>query len=176
MVTIADNVTQTSPLAGAFASSEDFREASEKFSYLWIGAFSPLWAPFFAATSFGLGGWALLNALSAGRQNSAFGALPRSFTDALSAQYGWLKSSEAPAQILEETAGAVTEAAATGARQIVETQDAVVDAVLTDDLLDSPAIAALQNKPQDVQPVVSAPETEDASVKTPPRPRAVPKK
>lgn len=144
MVTITDNET----LKLSLATPEDIKEAAEKLTHFWIGAFSPLWVPFFAATSVGLGSWALSSALAPikPRDNDAYGALPRTFTDALTAQYGWLKSSEPSANMLEEAAEAVNDAAGTQARHVIESQDAIVDAVLTDDLLESPAIEDLNRK------------------------------
>lgn len=38
---------------------EDVRKASERMMNLWLGAMSPLWAPFWAASSFGVGVWAV---------------------------------------------------------------------------------------------------------------------
>jgi hypothetical protein len=52
------------PAFSAFARpGEEVRKASEKMLSLWAGAFSPLWVPFFAAASFGIGTWALMQAL-----------------------------------------------------------------------------------------------------------------
>jgi len=113
----------------------DFRETSEKLTHFWLGAVSPLWVPFFAATGFGLGSWAVAQALSpvGGRDRAAYGALPRTFTDALTAQYGWLKSSEPSAHMLDEAAEAMNEAAGTQARHLIDQQDAIVDAVLPEE-------------------------------------------
>ncbi len=41
----------------SFATPDDVRLASEKAFHIWLGAFSPLWAPFMAATATGLGFW-----------------------------------------------------------------------------------------------------------------------
>lgn len=38
---------------------EDVKKASERMMNLWMGAMSPLWAPFWVASSFGVGMWAL---------------------------------------------------------------------------------------------------------------------
>lgn len=38
---------------------DDVKKASERMMNLWMGAMSPLWAPFWAASSFGVGMWAL---------------------------------------------------------------------------------------------------------------------
>lgn len=42
---------------------EELRQASEKMLNFWVGASIPLWAPFFAAASFGIGTWALTQAM-----------------------------------------------------------------------------------------------------------------
>lgn len=154
MVSITDGET----LKLSLATPEDIKEVSEKLTHFWIGAFSPLWVPFFAATSFGLGSWALSSALAPvrSRNNEAYGDLPRTFTDALTAQYGWLKSSEPSANMLEDAAEAVNDAAGSQARHIIESQDAIVDAVLTDDLLESPAIDDLNRKIETTRAVKAA--------------------
>ncbi len=41
----------------SFATPEEFRDASQKALNFWVGAMSPLWAPFWAATAFGVGIW-----------------------------------------------------------------------------------------------------------------------
>ena len=38
---------------------DDVKKASERMVNLWMGAMSPFWAPFWAASSFGVGMWAL---------------------------------------------------------------------------------------------------------------------
>ncbi len=43
----------------SLATPEDIRDLSQKSLHLWVGATSPLWAPFWAAASFGVGIWAL---------------------------------------------------------------------------------------------------------------------
>lgn len=48
----------------SLATPEDFKQASEKVMHFWVGAMSPLWVPFWAASSFGLGAWALTKSLS----------------------------------------------------------------------------------------------------------------
>ncbi len=46
----------------SFATPDDVRLASEKAFNIWLGAFSPLWAPFMAATATGLGFWSMSQA------------------------------------------------------------------------------------------------------------------
>lgn len=57
--TTYDTETATFPLW----SPEDIRQASEKALNLWVGVLSPYWAPFFAASGFGLGAWAMSRSL-----------------------------------------------------------------------------------------------------------------
>jgi len=46
-----------------FATPDDVRLASERALNIWLGAFSPLWAPFVAATATGLGFWSMSQAM-----------------------------------------------------------------------------------------------------------------
>jgi hypothetical protein len=43
----------------SLATPEDLRGLSQKSLHIWVGAVSPLWAPFWVAASFGMGVWAL---------------------------------------------------------------------------------------------------------------------
>ncbi len=46
------------------ATPEEVKAASEKVMNFWVGALSPMWVPFWAASSFGLGAWAMTQNLS----------------------------------------------------------------------------------------------------------------
>ena len=46
------------------ATPEEVKAASEKVVNFWVGALSPMWVPFWAASSFGLGAWAMTQSLS----------------------------------------------------------------------------------------------------------------
>jgi|GEM_PF-983011 len=46
------------------ATPEEVKAASEKVVNFWVGALSPMWVPFWAASSFGLGAWAVTQSLS----------------------------------------------------------------------------------------------------------------
>ncbi|MGN6207729.1 hypothetical protein [Asticcacaulis sp.] len=48
------------------ATPEEVKAASEKMVNFWVGALSPMWVPFWAASSFGLGAWAMTQSLSKG--------------------------------------------------------------------------------------------------------------
>ncbi|WP_443750509.1 hypothetical protein [Asticcacaulis solisilvae] len=58
MLSMTDTDTTVS-----FATPDDVRQASEKAFHIWLGAFSPLWAPFMAATATGLGFWSMSQAM-----------------------------------------------------------------------------------------------------------------
>jgi len=47
----------------SLATPNDVKQASQKALNIWVGALSPMWVPFWAATSFGLGAWALTQSL-----------------------------------------------------------------------------------------------------------------
>ncbi len=57
-------MTQTESPTYSFATPDDVKQLSQKALNIWVGAMSPLWAPFWAASSFGLGVWALTQSLT----------------------------------------------------------------------------------------------------------------
>jgi hypothetical protein len=48
----------------SLATPDDIRELAERNLHLWVGASSPLWAPFWTAASFGIGLWSLGQAMA----------------------------------------------------------------------------------------------------------------
>ncbi|MFT4075846.1 MAG: hypothetical protein QM647_09975 [Asticcacaulis sp.] len=52
------------PKFPAFSTPEEVKAASEKVVNFWVGALSPMWVPFWAASSFGLSAWAMTQSLS----------------------------------------------------------------------------------------------------------------
>jgi hypothetical protein len=46
------------------ATPEEIKAASEKVVNFWVGALSPMWVPFWAASSFGLSAWAMTQNLA----------------------------------------------------------------------------------------------------------------
>lgn len=56
------SVTDADTRKISVATPDDVRLASEKAFNIWLGAFSPLWAPFMAATATGLGFWSMSQA------------------------------------------------------------------------------------------------------------------
>jgi len=55
-------------------SPQELKAASESMMNFWVGAATPLWIPFLAATSFGIGTWALTQAVQ--RQQALFKDMP----------------------------------------------------------------------------------------------------
>jgi len=63
MLTMSDfQMPRFSPFKTA-ATPQDMKQASEKVVNFWVGALSPMWVPFWAATSFGMGAWAVSQSL-----------------------------------------------------------------------------------------------------------------
>ncbi len=60
-----------------YASPEETRAAQEKALNLWVGATSPLWAPFWLASTVGVGLWAAGQSFK--RAQEAISAVPASF-------------------------------------------------------------------------------------------------
>jgi hypothetical protein len=89
---------------------ERLRESSQRFVNFWVGALSPAWAPFFAASSFGLGAWALTQAL--GKSEGLFGDLPLAtkwpgFAPWLNAALPEEEPQQVAAEVVEQAAGFV---------------------------------------------------------------------
>ncbi|MBP2160711.1 MULTISPECIES: hypothetical protein [Asticcacaulis] len=56
--------TYTDTVRISLATPDDIRELAERNLHLWVGASSPLWAPFWTAASFGVGLWSLGQAMA----------------------------------------------------------------------------------------------------------------
>jgi len=61
MLSMTDYPTPKFP---AMATPEEVKAASEKVMNFWVGALSPMWVPFWAASGFGLSAWAMTQSLS----------------------------------------------------------------------------------------------------------------
>lgn len=108
------------------STPEEIKAASEKVMNFWIGACSPMWVPFFAASSFGLSTWMMSGALAKGMDGeSPYSHLPKGFTDAMSMHYSWYKAEENAAHIMEE----VKDAAKVPMQMALEAEDAFIDAI-----------------------------------------------
>lgn len=61
MLSMTDYLTPKFP---ALSTPEHIKAASEKVVNFWVGALSPMWVPFWAASSFGLSAWAMTQSLN----------------------------------------------------------------------------------------------------------------
>ena len=60
MLSMTDSLPPKFPMmTPPLMTPEDMQKASEKAINFWVGALSPMWVPFWAASSFGLGAWAM---------------------------------------------------------------------------------------------------------------------
>ncbi len=76
------SLTSEDMTAFAYADPDAVRAKSEKALNLWVGVTSPLWAPFFATTAFGVGLWSLSQGWK--RWSDASTALPNVFDSLMS--------------------------------------------------------------------------------------------
>jgi len=76
-----------------YASPEEIRDAQEKALNLWVGATSPLWAPFWLASTVGVGLWALSQGFK--RTQETLGAVP----DGISAWVGGTSATDVAATV-----------------------------------------------------------------------------
>lgn len=122
-------MTQSDLPPFSLPTSEEMKSATERLTHFWIGACSPMWVPFFAATSFGVSAW-MLSGATARRAGSSdlYKDLPKGFVDMMSLRQTWYKASEDAAHVLEEVNEAVREAAVAPVMAAIEVEDAVVDA------------------------------------------------
>ncbi|ADU12859.1 hypothetical protein Astex_1183 [Asticcacaulis excentricus CB 48] len=123
-------MTQSDLPAFSLPTSEEMKSATERLTHFWIGACSPMWVPFFAATSFGVSAW-MLSGVPARRPGGSdlYKDLPKGFVDMMSLRQTWYKASEDAAHVLEEVNEAVREAAVVPVIAAIEVEDAVVDAL-----------------------------------------------
>ncbi len=111
--------TETEALRFTAPSLDETRQASEKALNLWVGASLPLWAPFFAAASAGIGAWAMVRTWQRGE----------AFVREMPLSAGWLKSDLLPEGVADMAAEAPVVAAAEVAETVAETTAPVADAV-----------------------------------------------
>ena len=96
-----------SSMTFASATPDDLKQASEKALNFWVGAMSPMWLPFVAASSLGLGAWALTRSLAT---MPGYGAswlrsdfLPQSADEAMDAPARIVKQAETTLEQAEMT-------------------------------------------------------------------------
>ncbi len=121
-------MTQSDLPPFSLPTSEEMKSATERLTHFWIGACSPMWVPFFAATSFGVSAWMLSGATARRAGSDLYKDLPKGFVDMMSLRQTWYKASEDAAHVLEEVNEAVREAAVAPVMAAIEVEDAVVDA------------------------------------------------
>lgn len=135
--------TSDTPQFG-FAAPEDLKQASERAVNLWVGVMSPLWLPFLAASSFGVGAWALTRGLS---------TLPGSGTP-------WLRSDFLPGAVDElaaapaETVAEIEKALDVAAKPVAAATEKAAEAVI-DPVSETPVVPAVAEAI--AEPVVAAP-------------------
>ncbi len=123
-------------------SLDEARQSWEKAANLWVGASLPLWAPFFAAASVGIGAWAVVRTWQRGED------LARQ----LPLAGGWLKSDLLPESVAETVD--TTVALATEAAETVEPIVTAVGATVTQ-TVEAPAVMAAEIA-ETVEPVAEA--------------------
>lgn len=113
-----------------FPTSEEMKSATERLTNFWIGACSPMWVPFFAATSFGVSAWMLTGAAARGATGSdLYKDLPKGFVDMMSLRQSWYKASEDAAHVMEDVNEAVREAAVSPVMAAIKAEDAMIGAL-----------------------------------------------
>ncbi len=147
------SMTQTDAPRISFATPEDVKAVSAQTLNIWTGALSPLWLPFWAAATVGVGIWTFGQAVKRG-----FSALPlEGDTTLLTKWPGFALSLAAPAaKAIEEaaepdvakTAAAVEaapKAAAKTAKKVVEAAEEVV----------APVIVPVETVAEAAEPIVA---------------------
>lgn len=133
MPTMSDYQMPKFPSFKPMATPEEMKEASEKVMNFWVGALSPMWVPFWAATSFGMGAWAMTQSL--GKTEDLMKDVP------LAAKWPGFSGKRAAEDAVHaaektETAGEKTETAVekteTAVEKAVEPVKATADAVVED--------------------------------------------
>ncbi len=129
------------------ATPEEVKAASEKVVNFWVGALSPMWVPFWAASSFGLGAWAMTQSL--GRSEGLLKDMPQ-MTDLAGKWPGfgvWGASTAAAEPAVKTSADAAADMAKTTVKAAAETVEKMVDTV-----------AEVASEPEVVfDPVIEAP-------------------
>lgn len=144
MLTMTDMESPKFP----FATPEDIKAASEKALNFWVGALSPMWVPFMAASSFGLGAWAVTRGLAKGGDMADLPLATRwpGFAPLWGQADFTPEAFEARAEDAEATVVAAAETAAETAapvvEQAVEATEAVV-APIIDPVTEVPVVPAV---------------------------------
>ncbi|MGA9659197.1 MAG: hypothetical protein WBQ60_08890 [Asticcacaulis sp.] len=111
------------------ATPEEVKAASEKVMNFWVGALSPMWVPFWAASSFGLSAWAATQSLAKGeglmKDMPMAGKWP-----GFDGVWGKTMSPAEAEEAVEEAVAPVAEATEAAEADVAETLEAVVDSVV----------------------------------------------
>jgi hypothetical protein len=125
------------------ATPEEIKAASEKVVNFWVGALSPMWVPFWAASSFGLSAWAMTQNLAksegllkdmplAGKWpgfNGVWGAAANLQQEAVKSAE---KVAEPVVEAVKETVAEIVPEAEVVLDPVIEAPVAVADAVVTE--------------------------------------------
>jgi len=124
----------------SLATPDDIRELAERNLHLWVGASSPLWAPFWTAASFGIGLWSLGQAMARTMGDTiydrdvslalkwpGFEALPKPIEPQLPAD----EVVETTADIVEDSVGATSDAVEKAETLIAEAAETITDTGLS---------------------------------------------
>ncbi|WAC48147.1 hypothetical protein OVA03_15845 [Asticcacaulis sp. SL142] len=120
---MADDTVEFAPLAQAEEAGKAVQQASERMANFWMGALSPMWVPFFAATSFGISAWSMTQALSATKVVGSGGSKPLGFINP------WLPDSSVMTTMLAETESAIRDTQRAAMKMMMEAEEVALEAV-----------------------------------------------
>ncbi|OYW82532.1 MAG: hypothetical protein B7Z26_03020, partial [Asticcacaulis sp. 32-58-5] len=102
-----DDAVDFAPALTPEAAQKQFGEASERMVNFWMGAMSPMWVPFWAATSMGISAWSVSQALA----STTLASTKLTGTDAavkpLDFFKVWMPDSRVVGEVLAETESAI---------------------------------------------------------------------
>ncbi|MDC7677437.1 hypothetical protein [Asticcacaulis machinosus] len=119
-----DDTVDFAPLAQAEEAGKAVQQASERMANFWMGALSPMWVPFWAATSFGISAWSVGQAMSAAKAVGPDGALkPVNFVNP------WLPNASALSTVMAETESAIRDTQRAAMKMMIEAEEVAAEAV-----------------------------------------------
>lgn len=111
-------------LAQAEEAGKAVQQASERVTNFWMGALSPMWVPFWAATSFGISAWSVAQAMSATKTvGSEGGFKPLGFVNP------WLPNASALNTVMAETESAIRDTQRAAMKMMMEAEEVAAEAV-----------------------------------------------
>ncbi len=120
---MADDTVEFAPLAQAEEAGKAVQQASERVANFWMGALSPMWVPFWAATSFGISAWSVTQALSATKAAGSGGSKPLGFINP------WMPDSSVMTTMLAETESAIRDTQRAAMKMMMEAEEVATEAV-----------------------------------------------